>query len=336
MKYLVTGGCGFLGSNLASEVLRRGHQLIVFDNLYRTGADQNLHWLQKQGEFVFYHRDIRSVSDVEDVIKQHVPDVIFHCSGQVAMTTSIERPRFDFDVNVVGGLNLLEAVRKFCPQATVTFSSTNKVYGDLETLDYRETETRYECLNHPEGFPETVPLEFCSPYGCSKGAMDQYMLDYARIFNLNTVVFRHSSIYGGRQYPSFDQGWVGWFMLKAMAQARGRETSFTVAGNGKQVRDLLYVDDIIDCYFRAAEKIESVRGKAFNIGGGPSNSLSVLELIQHLGQMLNVQLKVQHLPPRQSDQKVYIAGLARIAEATGWRPKISKEQGLQKMLEWLK
>lgn len=335
MKFLVTGGCGFLGSNLASEVLRRGHKLTVLDNMYRQGSEKNLAWLKTQGDFTHQHCDIRAASDVEDVVQKFQPDVVFHCAGQVAMTTSIERPHFDFSVNVIGGMNILEAVRKYCKNAIVTYSSTNKVYGDLEHIRYDETTTRYKAPDFAEGFDERMGLDFCSPYGCSKGAVDQYMLDYARIFGLKTIVFRHSSIYGGRQYPTFDQGWVGWFILKAMSQKKKQESSFTISGSGKQVRDLLFVDDILDCYFKAIENVSTVSGQAYNIGGGVQNSLSVLELVQHLEGLFDTKLKYELLPKRQSDQKIFIANNMKISQKTSWAPKISKEAGLKKMIEWL-
>src|SRR6185369_403089 len=208
MKLLITGGCGFLGSNLAAHALKRGDELLVFDNLYRNGSLHNLRWLQEQGRFCFVHGDIRNANDVQRLISEFCPDAIFHLAGQVAMTTSIANPRMDFEVNAMGSHNLLEAVRLHAPDAAVLYSSTNKVYGDLEQFNYRETDTRYECLDRPAGFDEMTTLDFHSPYGCSKGAADQYMLDYARIFGLKTVVFRHSSMYGGRQFATYDQGWV--------------------------------------------------------------------------------------------------------------------------------
>ena len=196
MKYLITGGCGFLGSNIAAQILKNGDDLVIFDSLYRIGSEQNLVWLKQQGSFNYIHGDIRNQNDVEKVIRENQPDVIYHLAGQVAMTTSIENPRMDHEVNVSGSFNVLEAVRKFSPETAVIYSSTNKVYGDLEQFSYTETEIRYCCDDLPNGFPETVTLDFHSPYGVSKGSADQYMLDYARIFGLKTTVFRHSSMYG--------------------------------------------------------------------------------------------------------------------------------------------
>jgi len=337
VKYLVTGGCGFLGSNLAAQVLQQGDELVVLDNLYRFGSSQNLDWLRSQGDFRFIHADIRNINDVERTIKEVKPDAIFHLVGQVAMTTSLANPRFDFEVNVVGSFNVLESVRQYCPESTIIYSSTNKVYGDLEYLEYEEQEKRYVSPKYPKGLDESVSLDFRSPYGCSKGAADQYMLDYARMFGLNTVVFRHSSIYGGRQFSTFDQGWIGWFCQKALEQKKDHNSEpFTIAGNGKQVRDVLYASDIVTCYFAAVSRIEKVRGQVFNIGGSMENSLSLLELFDLLEEFLNVKLYYEKLAPRISDQKVFVADVSKAQELMGWEPNVSSKQGVKNMLEWLK
>ena len=273
MKYLITGGCGFLGSNIASEILKQGSELIIFDSLYRFGSYQNLDWLKSQGKFLFIHGDIRNTNDIENTIKTYKPDVIYHLAGQVAMTTSIEDPRMDFEVNVVGSFNLLNAVRLYSPESAIIYSSTNKVYGDLNQFTYEETETRYKCIEKPYGFDESTPLDFHSPYGTSKGSADQYMLDFARIYGIKTVVFRHSSMYGGRQFATYDQGWIGWFTKKAIEIKQGKlKEPFTISGNGKQVRDLLYASDCVELYLNAVEKIDSIKGEVFNIGGGIENS----------------------------------------------------------------
>jgi len=336
MKILVTGGAGFLGSNLSNYTLEQDHQLFVLDNLYREGSTQNLDWLNKQGEFNFFHADIRNNNDVERIIKKVKPDVIFHLAGQVAMTTSLENPIMDFEVNVQGSVNVLEAVRKYSPDSIVIYSSTNKVYGDLEYIDFKENDRRYEAINHPEGFDEKINLDFHSPYGCSKGAADQYMLDYARMFDLNTVVFRHSSIFGGRQFSTKDQGWVGWFCQKALEIKRGElEEPFTISGNGKQVRDILYADDLINCYFAAAENIYQVKGEAFNIGGGPNNSFSLLELFDYLEDLLDVKMTYKEIEWRESDQKVFIANINKAKEILNWQPKIDKFTGVKSMVDWI-
>lgn len=336
MKLLITGGCGFLGSNLAEDALSRGDELTLFDSLYRNGSRENLAWLQSRGSFRFEHGDIRNQNDITRVVQSFKPDVIFHLAGQVAMTTSITNPRMDFEVNVVGTHNLLEAVRLHAPDATVVYSSTNKVYGDLEQYAYQETDTRYQCIDRPNGFDETTPLEFHSPYGCSKGAADQYMLDYARIFGLKTVVFRHSSMYGGRQFATYDQGWVGWFCQKAVEakQAVAKEP-FTISGTGKQVRDVLHADDMKRLYMTVVGNIDKAKGQAFNIGGGIENSLSLLELFSLLEKIANVKLNYTNLPVRESDQRVFVADIAKAKQLLNWQPMVSTQEGVARMVQWV-
>lgn len=334
MKLLITGGCGFLGSNLASHAIKSGIDVIVFDNLSRFGSTENLKWLQSIGKFTFVHGDVRNKNDVTRLITKYMPDNIFHLAGQVAMTTSIENPQMDFEVNVGGSLNILEAVRLFNPDCGIIYSSTNKVYGDLEQFNYRETNTRYECIENPNGFDESIQLSFHSPYGCSKGAADQYMLDYARIFGLKTVVFRHSSMYGGRQFATYDQGWIGWFCQKAVEASRGNKNSFTISGNGKQVRDVLHADDMISLYFSTLSNLDKARGNAFNVGGSIVNSLSLLELFKILEDVSSNQLNYIQLPVRESDQKVFVADIKKIMTLTKWAPQVSAVDGVHRMFNW--
>jgi len=336
MKYLVTGGCGFLGTNLAEEVLRRGESLFILDNLSRSGSTVNLEWLRSKGEFCFIHADIRNVNDVERAVKDIMPDVIFHLAGQVAMTTSITNPRLDFEVNASGTLNVLEAVRLYIPEAIIIYSSTNKVYGDLEWVRYEETDTRYITPDYPNGFDESIPLNFHSPYGCSKGAADQYMLDYARIFGLKTVVFRHSSMYGGRQFATYDQGWIGWFCQKAVEAKKGiLKEPFNISGDGKQVRDVLHVKDMKRLYFATIAHIDQIKGQAFNVGGGIKNSLSLLELIALLEEILNVKLQYNKLQPRESDQKFFVANTEKANHLLEWTQQIGIREGVETTLMWL-
>ncbi len=336
MKYLITGGCGFLGSNIALQLLKDKAQVLVLDNLYRHGSEKNLQWLQGAGEFVFFKEDVRNAEAVAKIVREERPDVIFHLAGQVAMTTSIKDPRLDFEVNTLGTFNVLEAVRQFSPHTIVIYSSTNKVYGDLEWVSYTETATRYVAEAYPNGFPEQLQLDFHSPYGVSKGSADQYMLDYHRIFGIRTAVFRHSSMYGGRQFSSYDQGWIGWFCEQALAQKAGKHSApFTISGNGKQVRDVLHAEDMVSLYLTAAAQIERTQGQAFNIGGGMQNSLSLLELFQLLEKELGVTLQYQRIPPRESDQKVFVADISKVQRTIGWQPRIDKELGLRKMLQWV-
>lgn len=339
MKLFITGGCGFLGSNLAAAALKRGDTVAILDNLSRLGASENLAWLKDKGAFTFVHADIRNANDVERAIAGFRPDAVFHVAGQVAMTTSIDDPRRDFEINVLGTFNLLDAVRRHAPQATVVYSSTNKVYGDLLQYRYEEQTTRWSCIERPLGFAEDSQLEFHSPYGCSKGAADQYMLDAHRMWGLKTIVFRHSSMYGGRQFATYDQGWVGWFCRQAVEQSvaraeRREPVPFTISGDGKQVRDILHAEDMVSLYFSAVANAETASGQAFNIGGGLANSLSLLELFGHLEKCLGISLKFKHQQARSSDQLVFVADISKAVKSLQWTPKVGVAEGIKSMVAW--
>ncbi|MBU1858281.1 MAG: GDP-mannose 4,6-dehydratase [Verrucomicrobia bacterium] len=336
MTILITGGCGFLGSNLAYSCIKKNIACVVFDNLSRLGSSENLAWLNKNGKVTFIHGDVRNAEELDRVVMQYRPKAIFHLAGQVAMTTSISSPRIDFEINALGSLNVLEAVRRHVPECSVVYSSTNKVYGDLEWVQYTETDTRYIAPAYPDGFSENISLDFHSPYGCSKGCADQYMLDYHRIYGLKTVVFRHSSMYGSRQFATFDQGWIGWFCSQALSRKQQKNNMvITISGNGKQVRDLLYMDDMISLYFQVIKFMDKTKGQAFNIGGGIENSLSLIELFDLLEKELGLHLKIQKNTVRISDQKVFVADISKINKLTGWTPKVGKIKGLKKMLQWV-
>jgi len=342
MTYLITGGCGFLGSNVAAHLIETGHQAVVFDNLARHGASENLAWLRTLGKFEFVHGDTRNSFDVAALLQKQTLrkpglSAVFHLAGQVAMTTSLQSPRKDFEINVLGSINLLEAMREYAPETAVVYASSNKVYGDLSFLDLVEGPYRYSPREGGRGVNESAPLEFHTPYGCSKGAADQYMLDYARGFGVKTVVFRHSTIYGGRQYATFDQGWVGWFVRQAIELTiNPARAPFTVSGDGKQVRDLLHVSDAVKAYLSAVENIESAKGQAFNIGGGMENSFSLLELFRHLEIRLGIEMPYERLPWRQSDQKLFVADNSKATRLLGWNPKVTKEEGIESVIAWEK
>ena len=337
MNYLITGGCGFVGSNLAAHLLAKGEKVLVFDNLSRHGSAENLEWLRSLGAVEFIKGDVRNFAEIDSAIERLQPRAIFHLSGQVAMTTSMNDPRRDFETNVVGSFNVLESVRLHCPSTPIIYSSSNKVYGELVGVELREDATRYSAPAFPRGIDESAPLDFQTPYGCSKGAADQYMLDYARVFGLNTVVFRHSTIFGGRQFATFDQGWVGWFCQQALeVQRNPSREPFTISGDGKQVRDLLFVEDAVACYLAAVDNIKHARGQAFNIGGGIENSSSLLELFTFLETELGIRLPYRRLPWRHSDQKFFVANIAKAAKILGWCPCISKEQGIRRMIDWVR
>lgn len=344
MKILITGGCGFLGSNLAASYLQEGSEVIVVDALFRKGSAANLAWLEQQGSpgrFHFIQADLADEAAVLGVFRRYAPfDYICHVGGQVAMTTSLEDPARDLKTNVVGTFHVLEAARALSPHALIAYSSTNKVYGDLESLHYVETPTRYQLPDYPQGLDESLILDFSTPYGCSKGAADQYVRDWARVYGLKTVVFRHSSIFGGRQFASFDQGWVGWFCQKAIEQKRayqdGRDPEpFTIAGTGKQVRDVLHADDIIRLYRAAYDHQDQMNGEVFNIGGGVANALSLLELFSLLAELLSIpQLVYTQTPRRASDQDCFVADIRKAARLLAWVPSVSCHDGVSRMLTW--
>lgn len=336
MAWMITGGCGFIGSNLADSLLGQGKQVILFDNLSRIGSQENLHWLRSRYglDLHFIRADVRDVNAIENTIKEFKPNTIAHLAGQVAMTTSLQNPRMDFEINGLGTLNVLEAVRMHSPDSIVLFSSTNKVYGSLEHLRYRETDSRYELVDHPNGLDESLQLDGHSPYGCSKLVGDQYVRDYSRIFGLRTIVFRHSSMYGGRQFATYDQGWIGWFCQKALEMEDLQSSPFTISGNGKQVRDVLHARDLVQVYLQAIDHIDSTSGQIYNIGGGTENSLSLLELFKILESCTGFPMRFEKLAWRHGDQKVFVADISKAGIDFRWVPTVNKEQGIREMIEW--
>lgn len=336
MSWLITGGCGFIGTNLADALLNAGENVVILDNLSRVGSRENLAWLRTRhgGDWRFVEEDIRDADAVARLVHEVRPRVLAHLAGQVAMTTSLQNPRLDFEVNAWGTLNVLEAVRLHSPSTLVLYSSTNKVYGSLDYLRYEETESRYLLPDYPDGLDEHLCLDGHSPYSCSKLAADQYVRDYHRIYGIPTVVFRHSSTYGSRQFATFDQGWVGWFCLKALEMADPKSPPFTISGNGKQVRDVLHVDDLIRAYMQAVEHSERTAGEIYNIGGGYANSLSLLELFGLLERMAGVRMRFRCQDWRPGDQKVFIADCRKAQRDMDWSPTIAAEEGIRRMLDW--
>lgn len=334
MKILVTGGCGFLGTNLSSEAVRRGYAVVIADNLSHPGSVRNLQTLQRNLKAPFVHLDVRSFDNVERVVRNEKPDFILHLAGQIAMTKSIDDPRSDFEINVIGGHNLLEAVRRHVPHCHLFYSSTNKVYGDLSDVQLVEQATRYSSVEFPSGFNESLRLDFRSPYGCSKGAIDQYMLDYHRMYGIKTTVFRHSSVFGIWQQGTFDQGWVAWFLQQAIRTKEDRSHRFTISGDGKQVRDVLFSDDLVECYYKAIAAGDKVAGQVFNIGGGINNSLSLIELLSELSYLLKIDFNVDFLPWRLSDQKFFVADTTKASAYFNWSARVGKLEGIRQSLDW--
>ena len=332
MKHLVTGGAGFIGCNTVKRWLDAGHAVVVVDDLSRRGADQNLAWLRAQGgRLVFEQVDIRDRGALEACLERHRDAaVVLHLAAQVAVTTSVSDPRHDFEVNALGTFNLLEAVRRWAPGAVLLYASTNKVYGGLETEGVEEHGGRYRFRHRQEGIPESQPLDFHSPYGCSKGAADQYVRDYARIYGMRTVCFRQSCIYGYRQFGVEDQGWVAWFTIAAVT---GQPVC--IYGDGKQVRDLLFIDDLCDAYDAAVARADQLRGAVFNLGGGPANTLSLLELVALLEKLTGRPLRPRFADWRPGDQPVFVADISRAAGALDWRPRTDVDQGVRRLHAWV-
>jgi len=331
-KFLITGGAGFIGSNYVSRLIERGEQVTIFDNLSRSGSRHNLEWLRETyGEqaFKLVIGDIREAKAVQDAGRD--ANVIVHLAAQVAVTTSVFKPREDFEVNTLGTFNVLEAARASHNNPVVIYSSTNKVYGGMDNVAVIEQPTRYGYADLPQGAAETQPLDFHSPYGCSKGAGDQYVRDYFRIYNLPTVVFRQSCIYGTRQFGVEDQGWVAWFVIAAIT---GRPIS--IYGDGKQVRDILFVDDLLDAYDAALVNIKNAAGQVFNVGGGFENTMSIwTEFRPILEKMVGHSLPVTAGDWRPGDQKVYVSDIGKAKKELGWKPRVGVQEGVQRLFDWV-
>ena len=330
MRFLITGGAGFIGVNAAAHYAAQGHAVTVLDNLSRRGTRDNLAWLTREHPAVrAVTADIRTNREIL-ATEAGQCDVIVHLAAQVAVTTSVTDPRTDFEINALGAFNVLEAARMAPRPPIVIYSSTNKVYGGMEDVAVVEDGNRYRYGTLPQGADEDRPLDFHSPYGCSKGAADQYVRDYARIYGMRTVVMRQSCIYGPHQFGIEDQGWIAWFALRGLFSQ-----PVTVYGDGKQVRDVLYVDDLVAAFEAAIERIDRVSGRVYNIGGGPSYTLSLLELIALIEKMSGEKLKHSFGDWRPGDQRVYISDIRRAQSELGWAPKMRPEPGIERMREWM-
>jgi CDP-paratose 2-epimerase len=332
MKILVTGGGGFIGCHACADFAREGAEVTAFDNLSRRGSRANADWLTTEHDVALHQGDIRRMEDLEDCLSRRGPfDVIVHLAAQVAVTTSVTNPREDFEINALGTFNVLEAARSQAIPPTVLFASTNKVYGGMEDIEVVEDTIRYLYRDLPGGIPVNHPLDFHSPYGCSKGAADQYVRDYARIYGIPTVVLRQSCIYGTRQFGVEDQGWVAWFVIAA---AFGRP--ITIYGNGKQVRDVLYVEDLVRAYRAAIERRDRVAGRIFNVGGGPDFALAIwTEFGPLLESLLGRKIPVTYGDWRPGDQPVYISDISCARETLGWEPRTKPQVGIAHLFEWV-
>jgi CDP-paratose 2-epimerase len=332
-RVLVTGGCGFLGCNIAAGLAARGRNVVAMDNFSRSGSQDNADWLrQRCGNRVAIEiADTRDTGAVDELVS--AATAVMHLAAQVAVTTSLDDPISDFEINGRGTLNVLEAVRRHKPTAPVIFASTNKVYGKLlDDSQVVRVGGRY-IPNEPRfahGVDEDTPLDLYSPYGCSKGAADQYVRDYARVFGLRSVVLRMSCIYGPRQFGNEDQGWIAHFLLQAI-----RQRPITIYGDGHQVRDALFVDDAVDAWIRALDNVGRLAGRIFNLGGGPSNAISLRELLGFITELRGKPSDVRFAAWRPGDQPWYVSDIRAASQALGWEPRVPVAQGLRRIERWL-
>jgi CDP-paratose 2-epimerase len=329
-NFLITGGAGFIGSNYVARLIEKGESVTIFDNLSRPGSHLNIDWLNRinKNAFKIINADIRDRNALDLAVNDM--DVIVHLAGQVAVTTSVLNPKDDFEINAQGTFNVLEAARSVKKKPIVLYSSTNKVYGGMDEIQVLEHETNYRYQDFPYGISEKFPLDFHSPYGCSKGCGDQYVRDYFRIYDLPTVVLRQSCIYGPRQFGVEDQGWLAWFIIAVLT---GKQIS--IYGNGKQVRDVLFVDDLLNAYDLCIDKIDDVAGEVFNIGGGPGQMISIWkEFSSILEEMTGERIPVKWGDWRPGDQKIYVSDIRKAQKDLGWNPKVSVKDGLRYLFDW--
>lgn len=330
---LLTGGAGFIGSNLAHRLLSAGKRVMLFDNLSRPGIARNVDWLRlAHGDAVSLRiADVRDADAVRHAVEG--AEAVFHLAAQVAVTNSIADPAYDFDVNARGTLNVLEAVRESQRKPPIVYTSTNKVYGELSDIELRQGDKRYIPVDsrvRSRGVDETRPLDLRTPYGCSKGTGEHYLVEYARTYGLHTVALRMSCIYGPRQMGNEDQGWVAHFFRRALLG-----DAVTIYGDGRQVRDVLYVDDLVDALMKAHANARRLAGTAFNLGGGPENTLSLLELVESIERIRGRSLPVEYSDWRGGDQRYFVSCVDKFTVASGWKPRVGVREGLHKLHEWV-
>jgi CDP-paratose 2-epimerase len=329
-RVLVTGGAGFIGVNLAARLADEGWDVTIYDNLSRSGTERNLDWIARAYEAVKFQRaDILDMESLRNAVKGK--EAVFHLAAQVAVTTSMNDPQTDFEVNARGTFNVLEAIRAVAPLAMTVFASTNKVYGGLEQWKLEKRGARWLPEGSVKGVDEKEILDFHSPYGCSKGAADQYVRDYARVYGLRTVVLRQSCVYGAHQYGNEDQGWVAHFVHSVLDQR-----PITIFGDGFQVRDLLDVRDLCRLYLACLANFERVNGQVFNVGGGPDNARSVIEVLHGIEQLMETDANYTYDDWRPGDQLYYVSDIARLEQSIGWRPAVPFEKGLEHLVAWVR
>ena len=328
---LILGGAGFIGINATRFFLDKGYEVTVMDNLSRNGSEYNIEKLKETHDFTFIKEDIRNFEGLSKHFSSFIElDVLLLLAGQVAVTTSVTNPREDFEINALGTFNVLEALRINHLKPLVIYTSTNKVYGKMDDVDVVLNGKRYEYNNKPYGISEEQQLDFHSPYGCSKGAGDQYVRDYSRIYDIPSVVFRQSCIYGENQFGIEDQGWVAWFTIANMLNKQ-----ITVYGDGNQIRDVLYIGDLLQAYEAAIINKAKSAGKIYNVGGGPSFTLSLNELLEELESFFKRPIHPNRDDWRPGDQKVYVSDIRKIEKELGWKPQTNVKEGIQRMSQWI-
>jgi CDP-paratose 2-epimerase len=329
---LITGGAGFIGVNSALHFAALGWDVTVVDNLSRRGTDQNLQWLLAQHPAISFQRvDIRDSEAIASAVRKMQPSMLLHLAAQVAVTTSYTDPREDFEINALGSFNVMEAIRLHSPECFVVYASTNKVYGGMESVAVQLGDHGYAFRDLPLGVPETQPLDFHSPYGCSKGVADQYTIDYARIYDLRTCAFRQSCIYGQRQFGIEDQGWVAWFSIASLL-----DRPITLYGDGWQTRDVLNVKDLARAYEAAWENQAKISGQAFNIGGGHTNTLCLRDLLSFLEDELKISINPLSGASRPGDQPVFVCDIRKAQAHLGWSPQIGVSDGVRDLIRWVR
>jgi len=329
-KIFITGGAGFIGSNASKYFAKKKWQVYVFDTLSRKGATYNIKWLKKNTSIIFIKGDIRNFNNLSKTLASINPEAILHCAGQVAVTTSFINPREDFEINTLGNLNVLESIRTNNLKSTLIYTSTNKVYGNLDSTNVKLNKKRYIYKNNIKGIDENHKTDFHSPYGCSKGAADQYVRDYSRMYGINSYVLRQSCIYGTNQYGIEDQGWLAWFVIASLLGKK-----ITIFGDGKQVRDLLYIDDLNRLFEILVNNKRKIVDRVYNVGGGFNFSLSILELLEILEKTLKRKIKVNFSKWRMGDQKLYISNNTKLKKTFGWEPTIHPQIGIKKLINWV-
>lgn len=330
LRVLITGGMGFIGSNAARKFSEAGWHVEIVDNLSRTSARENMKWLSDNNYYSKYHfLDMKNSNDLNSVIATGQYDLVIHLAAQVAVTSSILNPKNDFECNATGTFYLIEAIRRFSPQTVIIYASTNKVYGELNDLALSESQTRYD--TEFDGISELFKLDLHTPYSCSKGLGDMYLNDYIKVYNLRGIVFRQSCIYGERQFGVEDQGWLAWFCIANLGKY-----PLTIFGDGKQVRDLLYVDDLLDAYMKVFSSYNNLKSHCFNIGGGKQNSLSLIETARKIENITGSKYKIKFEKPRTGDQKYFISDNSNLMRSVNWSPETSIDEGINKLIKWLK